>query len=174
MSKANLTFADLSVGERYTTRASDIVYTKISPTRASWVYSGQGLTRIIAEWDGIRVERVIPTCGSFTISDSVFTNSHNGGIKITTNDYLGTTHYSTIANIKENKMNKVYEGILVKVEDGEITGLHIAPDGTCSTTVELAKSPQRARDLMVRSLSEEITEVELNGYDWDIIVREFK
>jgi hypothetical protein len=27
---------------------------------------------------------------------------------------------------------------------------------------------------MVRSLSEEITEVELNGYDWDIIVREFK
>jgi len=80
--------------------------------------------------------------------------------------------YDLINRIKneENKMNKVYEGILVKVEDGEITSVL----RFLVNNANVATSPQRARDLFIRSYHNEIDDLEREGFDWDIIVREFK
>lgn len=64
-------------------------------------------------------------------------------------------------------MNKVYEGILVRVKDGEITG----PE---DSLIVVAKNAQRARDLLIREFATQITTVEGEESDWDIIVREFK
>ena len=79
----------------------------------------------------------------------------------------GSGYLINFTPIKENKMNKVYEGILVKVEDGEMTDAY-------SVETTLAGSPQRARDNFVREFGDTITDLEDNGFDWDIIVREFK
>jgi hypothetical protein len=75
---------------------------------------------------------------------------------------------------EENKMNKVYEGILVRVKDGEIHSEYTDNQDFVSYQIFVGANTQRARDKMVLAMSEEIETVVSEGFDWDIIVREFK
>ncbi len=173
-------FYDLKVGDKYTVGPSPQVFTKIDPGNSSWKAGGNLHYGKIPQSQP--VDRVMP--------DSDFTSAYTDAIgdyitgfkpmNISTNVSGDWTVKEAMSDArwrymclsqqqtnKETKMNKVYEGILVKVEDGEMTDAY-------SVETTLAGSPQRARDNFVREFGDTITDLEDNGFDWDIIVREFK
>tara|TARA_R110000868_G_scaffold67058_2_gene199428 strand:+ start:647 stop:1210 length:564 start_codon:yes stop_codon:yes gene_type:complete len=186
MIKGSVLFYDLKVGDKYTVGSSPTVFTKTNPQSCTWMAGDKVCRGRISR--NQPVDRVLSD-GDFVIRGSDFASAYTdwaygtAALDAITTPVDGFLVWAKTNGLSitiesearmENKMNKVYEGILVKVEDGEITGLHLDSDGLYSTDGQAASSPQRARDLMIRSFSDEISELEENGFDWDIIVREFK